>query len=263
MMDDDKNTASGDGVIRKPCPSPVVAPYNYRGKRVLDLFLAAVLLLPISVVVGVAIVLIRLTSRGAAIYSQTRVGKDGHNFTMYKLRTMVVDAEASGGAVWAAAGDPRITRLGYVLRKLHIDEFPQIVNIIKGEMSFVGPRPERPEFVASLSEAIDGYEYRLLVRPGVTGFAQVNLPSDRTLDDVRRKVALDLEYIETASLGFDIRLLLATLFRFARVIGPVPVKFFGVRRMIADCPWAAPLGAAKDDEEEVVWLSGLFSAKKK
>lgn len=251
--------SGGTGAV---CSPPVVVAYHHRGKRLLDLALLAILFLPVTLVVTVAMVIVRLSSRGLAIYMQTRVGLDGHNFTIYKLRTMVVDAECQSGATWAVAGDSRITRVGYVLRKLHIDECPQIFNILRGEMSFIGPRPERPEFVATLAEEINGYNHRLLVRPGVTGLAQVNLPSDRTLDDVRRKVALDLDYIEMASLLFDIRLLLATLFRFARVIGPVPVKFFGVRRMIADSPWAAPLGASKDNEDEVVWLSGLFSAKK-
>ena len=136
--------------------------------------------------------LVRLTSRGPGIYKQARVGKDGRKFMMYKIRTMRQDAEAASGPMWTQAHDPRVTFLGRVLRKLHLDELPQLFNVLKGEMSLVGPRPERPEFVRVLAEAIPGYRNRLAVRPGVTGLAQVNLPPDTDIASVRAQAGAGL-----------------------------------------------------------------------
>ena len=135
---------------------------------------------------------------------------------MYKIRTMRLDAEAETGPVWAKANDPRITRLGRFLRKLHLDELPQLINVVKKEMSLIGPRPERPEIAAVLAEDIPGYTDRLVVLPGVTGLAQINLPPDSTLDDVRRKLVLDMKYIKQAGPWLDARILMST---FARMVG--------------------------------------------
>jgi hypothetical protein len=136
--------------------------------------------------------------------------------------------------VWARTRDPRVTLVGRILRKLHLDELPQLFNILKGEMSLVGPRPERPEFVQMLARKIPGYSNRLLVLPGVTGLAQVNLPPDTDLDSVRRKLVLDLEYVRRASLPMDLALMIGTAARMGKKFGPILLRTFGVYREVAD-----------------------------
>ena len=145
---------------------------------------------------------------------------------------MVQNAEHRTGAVWCKANDARVTPLGRILRKLHLDEFPQLFNVIKGEMSLVGPRPERPKFVEVLAKAIPGYRRRLAVAPGITGLAQLNLPPDSDLDSVRRKLMLDIEYIEHAGLLLDMRLLAATLLRLTRVPSSWAFAILGVGRTV-------------------------------
>ena len=147
-----------------------------------------------------AMALVKLTSRGPAIYRQVRAGLGGRPFTIYKIRTMAHDCEARTGPVWATADDPRVTPLGRFLRRSHLDELPQLWNVLRGEMSLVGPRPERPEFVAQLQRAIPDYRRRLQVPPGVTGLAQVQLPPDTDLAGVRRKLVYDLYYIRRMEL---------------------------------------------------------------
>jgi lipopolysaccharide/colanic/teichoic acid biosynthesis glycosyltransferase len=178
-------------------------------KRPIELLLALVGLAisaPVLVVLGA---LVKLTSRGPAIYSQIRLGKGGRPFRILKLRTMVVAAE-HGGPCWSAVGDPRVTALGRFLRKTHLDELPQLWNVVRGEMSLVGPRPERPHFVAELRRQIPLYVRRLAVRPGLTGLAQVRHGYDQTIEDVQAKLAYDLEYIRDAGLGLDTRVLALT-----------------------------------------------------
>ncbi|HEX5103288.1 MAG TPA: sugar transferase, partial [Pirellulaceae bacterium] len=185
-----------------------------RFKGWIDRLIAALMLIPGLPMIGILVAAVRLTSKGPGIYRQVRVGKGGRIFTMYKLRSMRVDAEAGSGPVWASlTGDSRVTPLGFWLRRLHLDELPQLFNVLKGEMSLVGPRPERPEFVKVLAEKIDGYLDRLQVAPGITGLAQINLPPDTDLDSVRRKLHLDCEYIRDAGLLFDLRIIACTLLR--------------------------------------------------
>jgi lipopolysaccharide/colanic/teichoic acid biosynthesis glycosyltransferase len=161
-------------------------------------------------VVALAWILVRLTSAGPGFYSQERVGRNGESFVILKLRTMYHECEADSGVQWATKNDSRVTPVGRILRKLHVDELPQLLNILSGEMSLVGPRPERPEFVGPLSSAIPGYNDRLLVRPGLTGFAQIQLPPDTDIESVRRKVVLDRHYISRRGLLMDLRLLAGT-----------------------------------------------------
>ena len=191
-------------------------------KSILDYSLAALVTLPCLVIIGVAALLVRLTSRGPAIYSQSRLGRFGRPFVIYKLRTMYNNCESVGGAKWSNRGDPRVTPLGRILRKLHIDELPQLVNVWRGEMSLIGPRPERPEIVASLRPDIPGYDRRLSVLPGVTGFAQVHLPPDETTGCVRRKLVFDRYYVRLASWQLDVR-----------ILGLTALKVFGLRRLYA------------------------------
>ena len=197
------------------------------GKCIADRALAAILLIPALPVIGLLALLVFVTSGRPVIFRQPRVGKNGRTFTLYKIRTMVRNAEAKTGPVWAKAKDGRVTRLGSILRKLHLDELPQLFNVLKGDMSLVGPRPERPEFVHVLSSSIPEYLKRLEVPPGITGIAQLNLPPDSDLDSVRRKLVLDLEYAERMGPLMDSRLLLCTC---ARLFKLPAIRLFGLYR---------------------------------
>jgi lipopolysaccharide/colanic/teichoic acid biosynthesis glycosyltransferase len=177
-----------------------------------EYLLALVLLVLALPVIALAALLVKLTSPGSAFYTQVRVGRNGLLFTIYKLRTMIQDCESLTGPRWAIRGDPRVTPVGQVLRAMHIDELPQLVNILRGDMGLIGPRPERPEFVRQLEQAIPNYRLRLAVRPGVTGLAQVQLGADTDVASVRRKLFYDLYYIEHLSPWTDLRILVATAF---------------------------------------------------
>ena len=192
-------------------------------KRAVEVVTAAVLLVLTAPLVLLAGLLIKLTSRGPAIYTQTRVGLRGRPFTIYKLRTMIHNCESLTGPRWAMPDDPRITRLGYFLRVSHLDELPQLLNVLRGDMSLVGPRPERPEFVEELERALPAYRGRLEVRPGVTGLAQVQLPADTDLESVRRKLAHDLFYVRAGGLWLDVRIVLCTA---CRMVG-IPFRMSG------------------------------------
>jgi sugar transferase (PEP-CTERM system associated) len=183
----------------------------FGSKRAAELLVAPVLLVAFAPLLGLLALLIRLESPGPALFRQARVGLRGRLFVLYKLRTMRVDAEAATGPVWAAAGDdPRLTRLGHVLRKLRLDELPQLINVVKGEMSLVGPRPERPHFVEKLRQVIPYYDERHTVRPGITGWAQVKFGYGSTIEDSERKLQFDLYYVKNMSLFLDLAIVLET-----------------------------------------------------
>jgi exopolysaccharide biosynthesis polyprenyl glycosylphosphotransferase len=180
-------------------------------KRISDVvisFLILVLTLPMSFFVAIAI---KLDSKGPVLFKQERIGMNGKKFKIYKFRSMYQDAEKNTGPVWSTKNDPRVTRVGKILRKLRIDEIPQFVNVLKGEMSLVGPRPERPYFVEQLSGQIPYYQRRLKVRPGITGWAQVKHKYDESIEDVKVKLRYDLFYIENMSLRMDIKILARTI----------------------------------------------------
>ena len=179
-------------------------------KRITDMALALLTLIVLAPVALLAALLIKTTTGGPVLYSQMRVGRYGRPFRILKLRTMRVDAEAEGPQ-WSPLDDPRRTPVGRLLRRTRIDEFPQVLNVIRGDMSFVGPRPERPEFVAELERSIPYYAWRHLVRPGLTGWAQVNHPYGSTLDDTRAKLEYDLYYIRRASPATDLAIVLRTV----------------------------------------------------
>ncbi len=214
-------------------PQPPLGESRYfHAKEVGDRLLAWLLLVPALPIVAILVIAVRLSSRGPGVYRQVRVGKRGRIFTMYKLRSMRLDAEAKSGPTWSASGaDPRVTRLGYWLRRLHLDELPQLLNVIRGEMALIGPRPERPEFVKVLAAQIPGYEDRLAVLPGITGLAQINLPPDSDLDSVRRKLIVDRDYIETAGCWLDVRILFCTLLRMCWIKGPAVTRLLGLERV--------------------------------
>jgi lipopolysaccharide/colanic/teichoic acid biosynthesis glycosyltransferase len=190
--------------------------------------LALILLVITAPVIALSVLLAKLTSKGPAIYTQTRVGRTGRLFTIYKIRTMIDNCESLTGPRWAMPDDPRVTWLGHYLRKTHFDELPQLVNVLRGEMSLIGPRPERPEFVTKLERALPAYRERLGVRPGVTGLAQVHLPGDTNLSSVRLKLAYDLYYIQRLGPWLELRILWCTALRVIGVPFRVLRKFSGI-----------------------------------
>ncbi|HWY86580.1 MAG TPA: sugar transferase [Gemmataceae bacterium] len=179
-------------------------------KFVGDILAALILLAMTLPLIILAAIAVKMTSRGPVIYSQTRLGRRGKLFVIYKLRTMTHNCEHVTGPQWCVPGDSRVTWIGRFLRNTHIDELPQLWNVLRGDMSLVGPRPERPEFAHALEKVLPLYADRLEVRPGITGLAQVQLLPDSDVASVRRKLAHDLYYIRTMSSWLDLRLLLAT-----------------------------------------------------
>jgi lipopolysaccharide/colanic/teichoic acid biosynthesis glycosyltransferase len=183
-------------------------------KRAMDIVLgslALILLLPVMFLCGI---IIRFSSKGPVFYKQVRIGKDGKLFQMYKLRTMYDDAESTTGAVWALDNDPRVVWACRWMRRGHFDELPQLVNVLKGEMSLVGPRPERPEIIEKLENIYPNIHRRLAVRPGITGLAQIRNGYDKTIESTRRKLEADVEYIRSRGLGLELSILAATLPKF-------------------------------------------------
>ncbi|HWN17748.1 MAG TPA: sugar transferase [Gemmatimonadales bacterium] len=211
--------------------APQYDPEYPRGRvnRTLNFVLALLGLVASLPILLIIAVVIKLTSRGPVFYTQVRVGLDrrlpvggiqnqrreldigGEPFTIYKFRTMRVDAEQGSGAVWAQQRDPRVTTVGRFLRQYRLDELPQLLNVLRGEMNIVGPRPERPTIFAEMREHIAEYPLRQRARPGITGLAQINHHYDRSLDDVRTKVNYDLEYIRRRNLREDLRIMLKTI----------------------------------------------------
>jgi len=180
-------------------------------KRLFDIAASALLLALTCPLILIAAILVKLESKGPAFFRQTRVGLFGQNFSIVKLRSMRQDAEEPGKAVWAEENDPRITRVGRFLRKTRIDELPQTWSVLKGEMSFVGPRPERPEFVEGLQEKLSYYAERHMVKPGITGWAQINYPYGASLEDARHKLEYDLYYAKNYTPLLDLLILLQTV----------------------------------------------------
>lgn len=207
-----ESTAEGlDHVVRHVI-ADVIKRRDFTLRRVFDFILALFLMILFAPLVGVVAILIKFESKGPILYGQDRYGKDRQVFRVVKFRSMVQDAEKQSGPVWAVKRDPRITPFGHFMRKTRIDELPQLINILKGEMSFIGPRPERPFFADEFKKQIPFYMNRLKVLPGITGLAQVTVGYDETIEDVRDKVLRDLEYIEHAnSLRMNFRILLKTV----------------------------------------------------
>ena len=229
-----------------PVPPPAdgeVAEGYFRWVGWLNRIGAALLLLPAIPIILVLVFLVRLTSYGPGIYRQKRVGKNGRVFTLYKIRTMIHNAEALTGPVWTAPNDPRITKFGKLLRAVHLDELPQLFNVLMGHMALIGPRPERPEFTEYLAQEVPGYMKRYVVPPGITGLAQINLPPDTDVDNVRKKLVLDLEYIRTANWKLDLKILLCTAVRLLGFSGMWMAKQLGLYREVHLPPEAAEKAA--------------------
>jgi sugar transferase (PEP-CTERM system associated) len=180
-------------------------------KRSFDVVVSCMLLVVTAPILALIAAAVKATSRGPALYHQQRVGQHGRIFTVHKFRTMCENAEAGTGPVWAAKGDARVTRVGRWLRRTRLDELPQLVNVVRGEMSLVGPRPERPEFVAELTHQIPYYGQRHIVRPGITGWAQVRYTYGASTEDALQKLQYDLFYIKNLSLALDLIVIVSTL----------------------------------------------------
>jgi len=180
-------------------------------KRMVDFLMSFILLIslfPIFILIGI---IIKINSKGPIIYSQERLGYNGQPFNIYKFRSMVADAEQESGPVWTLDDDPRITAFGQMLRKYRLDEFPQLINVFLGQMSLIGPRPERPYFIERLKEKFPLYERRFRVRPGITGWSQIKHPSDTKEEDVRQKLRYDFYYIENLSFNLDLKIFISTI----------------------------------------------------
>ncbi len=199
----------GSKVAFREWERPVASRYEL-AKAVFDVLFATVLLVVLSPVILIALVLVRFTSSGSPIYTQKRVGQNGLHFTIYKIRTMYQDSEIDGPR-WCIRGDRRVTPIGRFLRWSHLDELPQLINMIRGEMSLIGPRPERPELVAQLERALPHYRLRLIIRPGISGLAQVLQAPVTDLGSVRRKLKYDIHYVDHMSVFLDARICIATI----------------------------------------------------
>ncbi len=189
----------------------LITPFIRFVKRIFDILLSSLTLLVTLPFLPVFIFLVKYKSPGPVFYFQKRVGEHGKNFTIYKFRTMGTDAETENGAAWAQKNDPRISRFGHLLRKTRIDELPQLVNVLKGKMSFIGPRPERPEFVKKIAKVTPYYMERHAVKPGITGWAQVMYPYGSSLGDSVEKLRYDLYYINNLSLFLELLIVFETI----------------------------------------------------
>ncbi len=187
--------------------------YFNAAKEVVDILLGVIFGLLALPVLLVCAALIKISSRGPVLFSQVRVGRDGKNFRMYKFRTMFVDAEDASGAVWARDKDPRVVPACRWMRRSHIDELPQLWHVIKGEMSIVGPRPERPEIMAELEKHYPEVRKRLAVKPGITGLAQVRTGYDSSIESFRHKLQADLEYINKRKWSMELAILARTVWK--------------------------------------------------
>jgi exopolysaccharide biosynthesis polyprenyl glycosylphosphotransferase len=190
----------------------ILKPWEEALKRTLDVFVSTTILVVGSPIWMLVTLLVKLDSPGPALYKQDRVGRNGKMFKMVKFRSMYSDAEKQSGPVWASKRDPRVTKVGKIIRRLHFDEVPQFLNVLRGDMSLVGPRPERPFFVEKLSSELPLYKRRLRVRPGITGWAQVKYKYDESIEDVKVKLKYDLFYIENMSWRMDLKILFNTFY---------------------------------------------------
>jgi len=216
-------------LVWKPAPATVFCPVAELPRRLLNVVVAAIGLVVAAPLMALIAVLIKLTSKGPVLYTQTRIGLDrrdpkvvslnhrrdwdhgGAPFRIYKFRTMATRPGRANDQVWARPEDPRVTPIGRLLRQYRLDELPQLWNVLRGDMNVVGPRPEQPKIFLELREMIDGYESRQRVRPGITGWAQINNHYDRSIEDVRRKVSYDLEYIARQSVMHDLWIMARTV----------------------------------------------------
>ena len=196
---------------------PHVLPISIRCiKRIIDITISCFLIIILIIITPIIVCIIRMESVGPPFYIQQRVGKNGRIFKLIKYRSMISGAEDKTGEIWAKRNDPRITKVGKILRRLYIDELPQFINVLLGQMSIVGPRPERPYFVQQFIKDISLYERRLIVRPGITGWAQIRHKYDESIEDVMEKTSYDLFYIDHISIKLDLKIIASTIMKVLR-----------------------------------------------
>lgn len=232
----------------------------FQAKYFVDRLVGSVLLIALSPLIGILWLLVKATSPGTGFYSQTRVGLGGRLFKVFKLRSMVCNAEA-GVPVWSSKGDKRITPVGRLLRKLHLDELPQLWNVACGDMSLVGPRPERPEITEELVNHIPHYHRRHQVKPGITGLSQVNLEPDTNVNLTRKKQILDIRYINTTNVWLDLRLVLATALRVLGVPGTLAMNLANLKQKIEHHE-LVQVGYEFDTPEKDLWTPEKGLARK-
>ncbi len=196
--------------LLKAIPAEQLKVLDQVGKRLLDIVCGSIIAVIFIIVFPFVAIAIKLDSPGSIFYKQARIGLNGKEFTIYKLRSMVKNAERPGQAQWAVKGDARITKVGNFIRKTRLDELPQAINILRGEMSIVGPRPERQQFIEKLELQIPNYATRLAVKPGLTGWAQVNYGYGSTMEDARIKHKHDIYYLHHQSFWLDCQILFRT-----------------------------------------------------
>jgi lipopolysaccharide/colanic/teichoic acid biosynthesis glycosyltransferase len=204
-------------------------PHRVQLKRAFDLVFSCVGLVALLPLLVLIFVMVWSCDRGPGLIAQERTGRHRRTFRMFKFRTMIMSAERSTGPTWSWEGDPRITRLGRVLRATHLDELPQLWNVLRGEMSLVGPRPERPVFVDQLEQVIPGYTHRLAIRPGITGLSQLRSGYDDSLRSVKRKIRYDLLYVRRACAFLDALILLDTMLLMVGLSGALALRKVAVR----------------------------------
>lgn len=231
----------------------------FRAKYFGDKLIAISLLVLVWPLIGILWLVVKATSPGAGFYAQTRVGLGGRLFKVYKLRSMRCDAE-SDGPVWSTKNDKRVTPIGKILRKLHLDELPQLWNVACGDMSMVGPRPERPEITDALEQFIPHYHLRHVVKPGITGLAQVNLEPDTNINLTRKKQVLDVRYIENSNLWLDMRLIFATCLRVFGFSGVTAMNIAKLKQEIEHFE-LVEVGYEFDTPEECLWTPKKGLAK--
>jgi len=190
----------------------LMQPWEWKVKRFMDVVFSLIILIALLPVWIITAIIIKLDSKGPFFYNQKRVGMNGKKYTMLKFRSMVEDAEKISGPVWASWDDPRVTKWGHFMRRVRLDEIPQLINVIKGDMSWVGPRPERPHFVEMFKKEIPLYARRLRIRPGITGWAQIKGVYDQNIEHVKQKLKFDLFYLENMSLRMDLKIIFSTIY---------------------------------------------------
>ncbi len=207
------NNLKNTKIVASNYSAPVSLYLYSRSKRATDIALASIGLLLVVAIFPIVGILVKLNSPGPVLYRQIRLGLNGRSFRVLKFRTMIEDAEVGGHAVWAVDKDPRVTRIGRILRNLYIDELPQWWNVMRGEMSAVGPRPERPELASIISKSVHGFSNRLVAKPGITGLAQVSYRYGANVRDARNKFRFDNLYNENASYVLDVKIIVQTFRR--------------------------------------------------
>lgn len=224
----------------------------FRFRNVFDRVVGSILLVIASPLIAVLWCTVKLTSSGPGFYIQRRVGLDGVVFDIFKLRSMRCDAERGGKAIWSFGLDRRVTPIGRILRKLHLDELPQLWNVARGDMALVGPRPERPEITWSLEKLVPNYHLRHSVKPGVTGLSQINLEPDRNINITRKKQILDLRYIQNANAWLDARMLFATMLRMVGINGELVMRITSLKQFIS-CDELSAIGYQFDASDDELW----------